>query len=103
LYEEHPLLLANFTELANTLTINPLLDQLPTTKTYQLPSHLKERNKITHHFSASWLNRLIIACSYSCRVTLPDWMPYRDFLFDQPGHRVKAFKPGLSRLKQDVW
>jgi len=29
LQKEHPLLLANFTELANALTINPLLDQLP--------------------------------------------------------------------------
>jgi len=34
---------------------------------------------------------------------LPDWMPNRDFLVDQPGRRDKAFKPGLSRLKQDVW
>jgi len=30
-------------------------------------------------------------------------MPNRDFLIDQPGRRDKAFKPGLSRLKQDVW
>jgi len=30
-------------------------------------------------------------------------MPYQDFLFDQPGHWNKAFKPGLSRLKQDIW
>jgi len=36
LQKEHPLLLANFTELAITLTINPLLDQLPTTMTYRL-------------------------------------------------------------------
>jgi len=49
LHEEHPLLLANFTEITNALTINPLLDQLPTTLTYQLPTHLKQRNKITHH------------------------------------------------------
>jgi len=48
LQKEHPLLLANFTELANALTINPLLDQLPTTMTYQLPLHLKQRNKVTH-------------------------------------------------------
>jgi len=34
---------------------------------------------------------------------LPDWMPNRDFLVDQTGRRDKAFKPGLSRLKQDVW
>jgi len=56
LQKEHPLL------LANALTINPLLDHLPTTMMYQLPLHLKQRNKITHHSSASWLNRLIIAC-----------------------------------------
>jgi len=62
LQKEYPLLLANFTELANALTINPLLDQLPTTMTYQLLLHLKQRSKITHHTSASWLNRLIIAC-----------------------------------------
>jgi len=37
LQKEHPLLLANFTELDNVLTINPLLDQLPITMTYQLP------------------------------------------------------------------
>jgi len=30
-------------------------------------------------------------------------MPNRDFLIDQPGRRDKAFKPGLSRLQQDVW
>jgi len=58
----HPLLLANFTELANALTINPLPDQLPITMTYQLPLHLNQQNKITHHSSASWLNRLIIVC-----------------------------------------
>jgi len=34
---------------------------------------------------------------------LPDWMPNRDFLVDQPGRRDKAFTPGLSLLKQDVW
>jgi len=43
-----PPTIANFTELANAPTINPLLDQLPTTMTY--------------HSSARWLNRLIIAC-----------------------------------------
>jgi len=53
LQKENPLLLANFTELANALTINPLLDQLPTTMTYQLTLHVKQRNKITHHSSAS--------------------------------------------------
>jgi len=42
LQKEHPLLLANFTELANVLTINPLLGQLPTTMTYQLPLDLKQ-------------------------------------------------------------
>jgi len=62
LQKEYPLLLDNFTELASALTINPLLDQLPTTTTYQLPLHLKQRNKITQHTSASWLNRLITAC-----------------------------------------
>jgi len=62
LQKEHPLLLANFTELANALTINPLLDQLFTTMTYQLPSHLKQRNKITHHSSANWLKTPMIAC-----------------------------------------
>jgi len=62
LQKEHPHLLANFTELANALTINPLLDQSPTTMTYQLPLHLKQRSKIAHHSSASWLNRLIVAC-----------------------------------------
>jgi len=36
LQKEHPILLANFTELANALTINPLLNQLATTMTYQL-------------------------------------------------------------------
>jgi len=36
LHKEHPLLLASFTEQANALTFNPLLDQLPTTLTYQL-------------------------------------------------------------------
>jgi len=61
LQKEHPLLLANFTELAISLTINPSLDQSPTTMKYQLPLHLKQRNKITHP-SASWLNGLIIAC-----------------------------------------
>jgi len=61
LQKEHPLL-ANFTELANALTINPILDQLPITMTYQLPLHQKQRNKIMHHSSASWLSRLIIAC-----------------------------------------
>jgi len=30
--------------------------------TYQLHLHLKQRNKITYHSSASWLIRLIIAC-----------------------------------------
>jgi len=43
LQKEHPLLLASFTELANAPTINPLLDQLPTTMTYQLPLHPKQR------------------------------------------------------------
>jgi len=62
LQNEHPLLLASFTELANAPTINPLVDQLPTTMTYQLPLHLKQRNTIAHHSSASWLNRLSIAC-----------------------------------------
>jgi len=62
LKKEYPLLLDNFTELANALTINPLLGQLPTTITYQLPLHLKQRNKITQHTSACWLNRLITAC-----------------------------------------
>jgi len=62
LQKEQPLLLANFTELANALTIKPSLDQLPTTMVYQLPLHLKQRNNSTHHSSASWLNRLIIAC-----------------------------------------
>jgi len=62
LHKDHPLLLTNFTELANALTINPLQDQLPTTMTYHLPLHLKQRNKTTHHSSAIWLNRLIIAC-----------------------------------------
>jgi len=38
LQKEHLLLLANFTEPANALTINPALDQLPTTMTYQLGS-----------------------------------------------------------------
>jgi len=61
LQKEHPLLLANFTKLANALTVNPLLNQLPTTMTYQLPLHLKQRNKTTHHSLASWY-RLIIAC-----------------------------------------
>jgi len=42
LQKEHPLQLAKFTELANALTINPLLDQLPTTMTYQLPLHIKQ-------------------------------------------------------------
>jgi len=46
LQKEHPLQLANFTELANALTINPILDKLPTTMTYQLPLHFKQRNKI---------------------------------------------------------
>jgi len=45
LQNEHPLQLANFTELDNALTINPILDKLPTTMTYQLPLHLKQRNK----------------------------------------------------------
>jgi len=71
--------------------------------TYQLPLHLKQRNKITQHSSVSSLNTLIIACLFSRRATLPDWMPYRDFLVDQQGHRDKAFKAGLSRLKQYVW
>jgi len=70
LQKEHSLLLANVTELSNALTINPLLDQLPTTMTYQLPLHLKQRNKITHHSSASWLNRLIIVCYCNIRVGL---------------------------------
>jgi len=30
-------------------------------------------------------------------------MPNRNLLVDQAGRRDKAFKPGLSRLKQDVW
>ena len=34
---------------------------------------------------------------------LPDWIPNQDFLVDQAGRRYKAFKPGLSGLKQDVW
>jgi len=34
---------------------------------------------------------------------LADWMPNRDFLVDWPGRRDKAFIPGLSRLKRDVW
>jgi len=32
-----------------------------------------------------------------------EWMLNRDFLVDWPGRRDKAFKPGLSRLKRDVW
>jgi len=103
LQNEHHVLLANFIELANALTINPLLDQLSATMTYQLPLHLKQRNKITQDSSASCLGRLIIACWYSCRAMLPDWMPNREILVDQSGRRDKAFKPGLSRLKQDVW
>jgi len=62
LQKEHPLLLATITELANAITINPLLDQLPTTMTCQLPLHLKQRNKITHHSSVCWSNRPIIGC-----------------------------------------
>jgi len=34
---------------------------------------------------------------------LPDWTPDRNFLVDQPDRRDKAFKTGLSQLKQDVW
>ena len=34
---------------------------------------------------------------------LADWMPNRDFLVDWPERRDKAVKPGLSRLKRDVW
>jgi len=30
-------------------------------------------------------------------------MRNRDFLADWPGRRDKALKPGLSRLKRDVW
>jgi len=30
-------------------------------------------------------------------------MPKRGFLVDWPGRRGKALKPGLSRLKRDVW
>jgi len=30
-------------------------------------------------------------------------MQNRDFLDDWPGRRDKAFKPGLSRLKRDIW
>jgi len=30
-------------------------------------------------------------------------MPNRDVLVDWPGCRDKAFKPGLSRPKLDVW
>jgi len=62
LQKEHPLLLATIAELANALTINPLLVQLPTTMACQLPLHLKQRNKFTYHSSVSWLNKLIIAC-----------------------------------------
>jgi len=47
LQKEHHLLLANFTKLANALTINPLLDQLPTTLTYQLP-FVSETTKQDH-------------------------------------------------------
>ena len=38
-----------------------------------------------------------------CKTTLADWMRDRDFLADWPGRRDKALKPGLSRLKRDVW
>ena len=31
------------------------------------------------------------------------WMPNRDFLFDWPGRRGKAFEQGFSRLNRDVW
>jgi len=34
---------------------------------------------------------------------LPDCMPNHDFLVAQAGRQDKTFKPGLSRLKQDVW
>jgi len=30
-------------------------------------------------------------------------MHNREFLVDSPGRRDKAFKPGLSRLKRDIW
>ena len=30
-------------------------------------------------------------------------MRNRDFLADWPGRQDKALKPGLSRLKRDVW
>jgi len=32
-----------------------------------------------------------------------DWMLNRDFLVDWLGRRDNAIKPGLSRLKRDVW
>jgi len=34
---------------------------------------------------------------------LADWMPNRDFMVDWPERQEKAFEPGLSRLKRDVW
>jgi len=34
---------------------------------------------------------------------MADCMLNRNFLGDWPGCRDKAFKPGLSRLKRDVW
>jgi len=34
---------------------------------------------------------------------LADLMRNRDFLADWPGRRDKALKPGLSRLKRDIW
>jgi len=34
---------------------------------------------------------------------MADWRPNRDFLVGWPGYRDKAFKPGLSRLKRDIW
>jgi len=34
---------------------------------------------------------------------MADWRPNRDVFVDWPGRWDKAFKPGLSRLKRDVW
>jgi len=40
---------------------------------------------------------------FAFRAMLAGWMPNLDVLVDWPGRRDKVFKPGLSRLKQDLW
>jgi len=85
LQKEHPLLLVNFTELASALTINPLLDQLPTKTTFQLPLHLKQKTRsriilqqVDETDQSKHANiRVGLCCLTEC-LTVTFWLTNRD-------------------------